>query len=153
MSYVSTLDSSPCRALGDNVTTKGAAIALVGPRTRRRSLKVASDHLGLLRYGLFMQDYGTPVGSRHALRRPQAVDFVVIQNGKCLRGRDLRRLGRTPRARAQPHIRHREAAPRLPRTRRNTDRRTRHRHAALCLATTVLNIGRLIDWRDRWNRT
>jgi hypothetical protein len=37
--------------------------------------------------------------------------------------------------------------------RRNTDRRTRHRHAALCLATTVLIIGRLIDWRDRWNRT
>jgi hypothetical protein len=35
--------------------------------------------------------------------------------------------------------------------RRNTDRRTRHRHAALCLATTVLIIGRLIDWRDRWN--
>ncbi|HZA88355.1 MAG TPA: IS5 family transposase [Acidimicrobiales bacterium] len=37
--------------------------------------------------------------------------------------------------------------------RRNTDRRTRHRHAALCLATTVLIIGRLIDCRDRWNRT
>lgn len=37
--------------------------------------------------------------------------------------------------------------------RRNTDRRTRHRHAALCLATTVPTIGRLIDWRDRWNCT
>jgi len=35
--------------------------------------------------------------------------------------------------------------------RRNTDRRARHRHAALCLATTVLIIGRLIDWRDRWS--
>lgn len=35
--------------------------------------------------------------------------------------------------------------------RRNTDRRTRHRHAALCLATTVLIIGRLIDWRNRWD--
>jgi Transposase and inactivated derivatives len=35
--------------------------------------------------------------------------------------------------------------------RRNTDRRNRHRHAALCLATTVLIVGRLIDWRDRWN--
>ena len=34
--------------------------------------------------------------------------------------------------------------------RRNTDRRSRHRHAALCLATTVLIIGKLIDWRDRW---
>ena len=35
--------------------------------------------------------------------------------------------------------------------RRNTDRRTRHRHAALCLATTVLIIGRLLDYRDRWS--
>lgn len=35
--------------------------------------------------------------------------------------------------------------------RRNTDRRSHHRHAALCLATTVLIIGRLIDWRDRWS--
>lgn len=35
--------------------------------------------------------------------------------------------------------------------RRNTDRRARHRHAALCLATTVLIVGRLIDWPDRWS--
>lgn len=35
--------------------------------------------------------------------------------------------------------------------RRNTDRRNRHRHAALRLATTVLIIGRLIDYRDRWS--
>lgn len=35
--------------------------------------------------------------------------------------------------------------------RRNTDRRARHRHAALCLATTVLIVGRLIDWRDGWS--
>lgn len=35
--------------------------------------------------------------------------------------------------------------------RRSTDRKTRHRHAAPCLATTILIIGRLIDWRDRWN--
>jgi len=35
--------------------------------------------------------------------------------------------------------------------RRNTDRRTRHRHAALCLATIVLIIGRLIDRRNRWS--
>ena len=37
--------------------------------------------------------------------------------------------------------------------RRNTDRRTRHRHAALRLATTVLIIGRLIDYRNRWSPT
>jgi transposase len=35
--------------------------------------------------------------------------------------------------------------------RRNTDRRERHRHAALRLATTVLIIGRLIDYRNRWS--
>lgn len=36
--------------------------------------------------------------------------------------------------------------------RRNTDRRIRHRHAALSLATTVLIVGRLIDYRNRWDR-
>lgn len=36
--------------------------------------------------------------------------------------------------------------------RRSTDRRNRHRHAALCLATAVLIIGRLLDYRDRWSR-
>lgn len=35
--------------------------------------------------------------------------------------------------------------------RRNTDRTNRHRHAALRLATTVLIIGRLIDYRNRWS--
>ena len=35
--------------------------------------------------------------------------------------------------------------------RRSTDRRKRHRHAALQLATTILIVGRLIDYRDRWS--
>jgi transposase len=35
--------------------------------------------------------------------------------------------------------------------RRSTDRRERHRHAALRLATAVLIIGRLLDYRDRWS--
>jgi transposase len=34
--------------------------------------------------------------------------------------------------------------------RRNTDRRSRHRHAQLCLVTTLLITAKLIDWRDRW---
>ncbi len=34
--------------------------------------------------------------------------------------------------------------------RRNTDRRNAHRHAARCLATVVLIIGKPIVWRDRW---
>jgi hypothetical protein len=35
--------------------------------------------------------------------------------------------------------------------RRLTDRRNRHSHAALQLATAVLIIGRLINWGDRWS--
>jgi transposase len=35
--------------------------------------------------------------------------------------------------------------------RRNTDRRSRHRHAQLCLVTTLLITAKLIDWRDRWD--
>jgi hypothetical protein len=34
---------------------------------------------------------------------------------------------------------------------RNTDRRARHRHAALCLATTIRIIGKLLTHRDRWS--
>ena len=37
--------------------------------------------------------------------------------------------------------------------RRNTDRRERHRHAALSLATVVLMVGRLLDYRNRWSPT
>jgi transposase len=33
--------------------------------------------------------------------------------------------------------------------RRNTDRRTRHRHTQLCLVTALLITAKLIDWRDR----
>jgi len=35
--------------------------------------------------------------------------------------------------------------------RRNTDRRNRHRHAAICLAVTILIVGKLITWRDRYD--
>ena len=35
--------------------------------------------------------------------------------------------------------------------RRNTDRRTQHRHAQLCLASALLITAKLIDWRDRWS--
>jgi hypothetical protein len=37
--------------------------------------------------------------------------------------------------------------------RHDTDSGPQHRHAALCLATTVLIAGRLIDWRNRWSTT
>ena len=35
--------------------------------------------------------------------------------------------------------------------RRNTDRRTHHRHAQLALAVALLITAKLIDWRDRWS--
>jgi transposase len=36
---------------------------------------------------------------------------------------------------------------------RSTDRRIKHRHAAMCIASVVLIVGRLIDHRDRWSST
>jgi len=36
--------------------------------------------------------------------------------------------------------------------RRNTDRKMRHRHAAICLAVTVLIVGKLLTHRDRYCR-
>jgi pimeloyl-ACP methyl ester carboxylesterase len=36
--------------------------------------------LGLTRYGLYMQDFGGPVGFRLATRHPERVSFLVIQN-------------------------------------------------------------------------
>jgi hypothetical protein len=36
--------------------------------------------------------------------------------------------------------------------RRNTDRRTQHRHAQLCLVTALLITVKLVDWRNRWSR-
>ena len=36
--------------------------------------------------------------------------------------------------------------------RRNTDRKTIHRHAAICLAVTALIVGKLLTYRDRYCR-
>ena len=35
--------------------------------------------------------------------------------------------------------------------RRNTDRKVIHRHAALCFATTILIVGKLLAYRNRWS--
>jgi pimeloyl-ACP methyl ester carboxylesterase len=39
-----------------------------------------TEHLGLSRYGLYMQDFGGPVGFRLAARHPDRVAFLVVQN-------------------------------------------------------------------------
>jgi pimeloyl-ACP methyl ester carboxylesterase len=38
------------------------------------------ERLGLQTYGLYMQDFGGPVGFRIASRRPEKVTFLVVQN-------------------------------------------------------------------------
>jgi len=39
------------------------------------------DALGLQKFSLYMQDYGAPVGYRIALRRPELITSLLIQNG------------------------------------------------------------------------
>jgi pimeloyl-ACP methyl ester carboxylesterase len=39
-----------------------------------------TDHLGLSRYALYMQDFGGPVGFRLASRRPDKISFLIVQN-------------------------------------------------------------------------
>lgn len=40
-----------------------------------------ADALGLKRFGLYLQDYGAPIGLRLALARPEAIAFLILQNG------------------------------------------------------------------------
>jgi pimeloyl-ACP methyl ester carboxylesterase len=42
-----------------------------------------TDHIGLDRYALVVQDYGGPVGMRLALRRPERVRALIVQNAVC----------------------------------------------------------------------
>src|SRR5882672_3586803 len=39
-----------------------------------------TDRLELQRYGIYMQDFGGPVGFRLATRRPEKISFLVVQN-------------------------------------------------------------------------
>ena len=38
------------------------------------------DALNLTKFNLYMQDYGSPVGYRIAVRRPELIDALIIQN-------------------------------------------------------------------------
>jgi pimeloyl-ACP methyl ester carboxylesterase len=40
-----------------------------------------TERLGLSRYSLYVQDYGAPIGFRLAVRHPERVQALVIQNG------------------------------------------------------------------------
>jgi pimeloyl-ACP methyl ester carboxylesterase len=39
------------------------------------------DHLGIGKFSLYVMDYGAPVGYRLALRRPDQVQSLIVQNG------------------------------------------------------------------------
>jgi pimeloyl-ACP methyl ester carboxylesterase len=43
-------------------------------------IETLTERLGLERYTLFVQDYGGPVGFRLALRRPERVQAIIVQN-------------------------------------------------------------------------
>ena len=40
-----------------------------------------TERLGLSRYSLYVQDYGAPVGFRLAVRHPERVQALIVQNG------------------------------------------------------------------------
>jgi pimeloyl-ACP methyl ester carboxylesterase len=40
-----------------------------------------ADALGLRRYALYLHDYGSQIGLRHAIRRPERITALIIQNG------------------------------------------------------------------------
>ena len=44
------------------------------------AVEAFTDAIGLDRYALYMQDFGGPVGFRLAVRRPERVTFLVVQN-------------------------------------------------------------------------
>src|SRR5262245_5672145 len=41
-----------------------------------------TEKVGLARYALYVQDYGAPVGYRLAVKHPERVTAIVVQNGK-----------------------------------------------------------------------
>jgi pimeloyl-ACP methyl ester carboxylesterase len=46
-----------------------------------RTVERFTEVLGLERYALYVQDYGAPIGLRLALRQPERVTALIVQNG------------------------------------------------------------------------
>ncbi|MCZ4092554.1 alpha/beta fold hydrolase [Sinorhizobium psoraleae] len=44
-------------------------------------LTAVADHLGLDRYALWLHDYGSQIGLRHAITHPERIAALIIQNG------------------------------------------------------------------------
>jgi pimeloyl-ACP methyl ester carboxylesterase len=43
--------------------------------------KLVFQKLGLTRFAIYVQDYGSPVGFRIASRHPEAIEAIIVQNG------------------------------------------------------------------------
>lgn len=43
--------------------------------------KLLFDAIGLTRFTIYVQDYSAPIGYRIALRHPDAIETIVVQNG------------------------------------------------------------------------
>jgi pimeloyl-ACP methyl ester carboxylesterase len=46
-----------------------------------RVLTAVTDELGLQRYALWLHDYGSQIGLRHAIAHPERITALIIQNG------------------------------------------------------------------------
>jgi pimeloyl-ACP methyl ester carboxylesterase len=44
-------------------------------------LATVADHLGLPRYALWLHDYGSQIGLRHAIAHPERIAALIVQNG------------------------------------------------------------------------
>ncbi len=65
-----------------------------------------TEKVGLTKYALYVQDYGAPVGYRLAVKHPERITAIVVQNGNAYdegsttsSGSRSRSTGRNPRAR------------------------------------------------------
>ncbi|MCP5029156.1 MAG: IS5 family transposase [Actinomycetia bacterium] len=138
------------------VDAKGIPIGWAIDGANRNDVKLLDPTLDAIADTGLLQDIGT-------VSLDRSYDYPKIRAGLYARGLadlDIQKRGNKP-APGEPHrltlgLRWIVEATNTwwsnyGQLRRNTDRRTRHRHAALRLATTVLIIGRLIDYRDRWS--
>ncbi len=85
-----------------------------------------TDEIGLTRYSLAVQDYGGPVGMRLALRRPERLSALIVQNAVCHEG-GLGPLWETRRVFWSDRARHEEALPSFCARRSHRPRRRPHR--------------------------
>jgi pimeloyl-ACP methyl ester carboxylesterase len=76
------------------------------------------EKMGFTRFGLYLQDYGGPVGFRIVTRRPDWLEWLNIQNTNALRSWLHARLGQSARCvLEEPDAGDREAARSIPRAR------------------------------------